>query len=40
MKILVSGDAGLNGSNFVHYAYGERPDWQDDLKERIEKGLG
>ena len=28
MKILVTGGAGFIGSNFVHYIYGKRPDWQ------------
>jgi dTDP-glucose 4,6-dehydratase len=28
MKILVTGGAGFIGSNFVHYIYRERPDWQ------------
>ena len=28
MKILVTGGAGFIGSNFVHYVYRERPDWQ------------
>ncbi|HET7319994.1 MAG TPA: NAD-dependent epimerase/dehydratase family protein, partial [Candidatus Saccharimonadales bacterium] len=27
MKILVTGGAGFIGSNFVHYVYRERPDW-------------
>lgn len=27
-KILVTGGAGFIGSNFVHYVYRERPDWQ------------
>ncbi len=27
-KILVTGGAGFIGSNFVHYIYRERPDWQ------------
>lgn len=26
-RILVTGGAGFIGSNFVHYVYGERPDW-------------
>src|SRR5581483_11194512 len=26
-KVLVTGGAGFIGSNFVHYAYKERPDW-------------
>jgi dTDP-glucose 4,6-dehydratase len=28
MRILVTGAAGFIGSNFVHYIYRERPDWQ------------
>lgn len=28
MKIVVTGGAGFIGSNFVHYIYTERPDWQ------------
>jgi dTDP-glucose 4,6-dehydratase len=28
MNILVTGGAGFIGSNFVHYIYRERPDWQ------------
>jgi len=28
MKIVVTGGAGFIGSNFVHYLYRERPDWQ------------
>src|SRR5438105_1347121 len=28
MKILVTGGAGFIGSNFVHYIYNQRPDWQ------------
>lgn len=28
MHILVTGGAGFIGSNFVHYVYRERPDWQ------------
>lgn len=28
MKILVTGGAGFIGSNFVHYIYRERPEWQ------------
>lgn len=28
MNILVTGGAGFIGSNFVHYIYSERPDWQ------------
>ncbi|MCA9342901.1 dTDP-glucose 4,6-dehydratase [Candidatus Saccharibacteria bacterium] len=27
MNILVTGGAGFIGSNFVHYVYGQRPDW-------------
>jgi dTDP-glucose 4,6-dehydratase len=28
MKLLITGGAGFIGSNFVHYVYRERPDWQ------------
>jgi dTDP-glucose 4,6-dehydratase len=28
MRILVTGGAGFIGSNFVHYVYRERPDWE------------
>lgn len=28
MKVLVTGGAGFIGSNFVHYAYKNRPEWQ------------
>jgi dTDP-glucose 4,6-dehydratase len=28
MRIVVTGGAGFIGSNFVHYIYRERPDWQ------------
>lgn len=28
MKLLVTGGAGFIGSNFVHYIYRERPDWE------------
>jgi dTDP-glucose 4,6-dehydratase len=28
MKILVTGGAGFIGSNFVHFLYNLRPDWQ------------
>lgn len=28
MRIIVTGGAGFIGSNFVHYIYSERPDWQ------------
>lgn len=28
MKILVTGGAGFIGSNFVHYVYRDRPEWQ------------
>jgi dTDP-glucose 4,6-dehydratase len=27
MRVLVTGGAGFIGSNFVHYIFGERPDW-------------
>ncbi len=28
MRVLVTGGAGFIGSNFVHYVFAERPDWQ------------
>lgn len=28
MKIIVTGGAGFIGSNFVHFVYNQRPDWQ------------
>lgn len=28
MKMIITGGAGFIGSNFVHYIYNERPDWQ------------
>lgn len=28
MKLLITGGAGFIGSNFVHYVYRQRPDWQ------------
>ena len=28
MKLIVTGGAGFIGSNFVHYVYKERPDWE------------
>ncbi len=28
MKLIVTGGAGFIGSNFVHYVYRQRPDWQ------------
>jgi len=27
MRLLVTGGAGFIGSNFVHYAYNQKPDW-------------
>lgn len=35
MKILVTGGAGFIGSNFVHYVYRERPDWQIDVYDKL-----
>ena len=28
MKLLITGGAGFIGSNFIHYIFGEHPDWQ------------
>jgi dTDP-glucose 4,6-dehydratase len=35
MKILVTGGAGFIGSNFVHYIYRERPDWQITVFDKL-----
>ena len=35
MKILVTGGAGFIGSNFVHYIYRERPDWQITVYDKL-----
>ena len=35
MKILVTGGAGFIGSNFVHYLYRERPDWQITVFDKL-----
>ncbi len=35
MKILVTGGAGFIGSNFVHYVYRERPDWQITVYDKL-----
>jgi dTDP-glucose 4,6-dehydratase len=34
-KILVTGGAGFIGSNFVHYLYRERPDWQITVYDKL-----
>jgi dTDP-glucose 4,6-dehydratase len=34
-KILVTGGAGFIGSNFVHYVYRERPDWQITVYDKL-----
>lgn len=34
-KILVTGGAGFIGSNFVHYIYRERPDWQITVYDKL-----
>ena len=43
MRALVTGGAGFIGSNFVHYVYKERPDWQitilDDEEVALAAGL-
>jgi len=35
MKILVTGGAGFIGSNFVHYIYKQRPDWQITVLDKL-----
>lgn len=35
MKILITGGAGFIGSNFVHYVYRERPDWQITVFDKL-----
>lgn len=35
MKILVTGGAGFIGSNFVHYIYRERPEWQITVFDKL-----
>ena len=35
MKLLVTGGAGFIGSNFVHYVYRERPDWQISVFDKL-----
>ncbi|HSW85288.1 MAG TPA: dTDP-glucose 4,6-dehydratase [Candidatus Saccharimonadales bacterium] len=35
MKILVTGGAGFIGSNFIHYIYRERPDWQIAVYDKL-----
>lgn len=35
MKLLVTGGAGFIGSNFVHYIYKERPDWQITVLDKL-----
>jgi dTDP-glucose 4,6-dehydratase len=35
MKILVTGGAGFIGSNFVHFIYRERPDWQITVYDKL-----
>jgi dTDP-glucose 4,6-dehydratase len=34
-KILVTGGAGFIGSNFVHYVYRQRPDWQITVFDKL-----
>lgn len=35
MKLLVTGGAGFIGSNFVHYIYKQRPDWQITVLDKL-----
>jgi dTDP-glucose 4,6-dehydratase len=35
MRILVTGGAGFIGSNFVHFVYRERPDWQITVFDKL-----
>jgi dTDP-glucose 4,6-dehydratase len=35
MKLLVTGGAGFIGSNFVHYIYEQRPDWQITVFDKL-----
>src|SRR5579859_6269770 len=35
MKLLVTGGAGFIGSNFVHYVFKERPDWQITVLDKL-----
>lgn len=35
MKLLVTGGAGFIGSNFVHYVYKQRPDWQITVLDKL-----